>query len=136
LILWKNKRFVKATYTKRFINYTIDLICIIFIMVFIISMLNTYGQTFSLTENDIIRILFIVVFPSYYFLLEYKFGKTIGKYFTKTKVVSSDGTELTFGQCVGRAFCRIIPFEYISGFFSEGVFWHDSIPNTLVVEDN
>ena len=77
----------------------------------------------------------LLSFPLYYVIMEYKFGKTIGKFITKTKVVSKDGKPLSIGQCIGRLFCRIIPFERFSGLFSDGVFWHDSIPGTLIVED-
>ncbi len=135
LDLVEKQTFVTAPLSKRFINYIIDIICVIALIIFIIFLINYFGYTFTITENEVIQILFLVTFPFYYALLEYRFGKTIGKFFTRTKVISNDGTELSFGQCLVRSFCRIIPFEYISGLFTSGIFWHDSIPKTLVVED-
>jgi len=59
-------------------------------------------------------------------------------------------------QCIGRSFSRFLPFENISflvsGIFKQSdnnrsfadtllyvltytVFWHDSLPNTLVIQD-
>lgn len=135
LDLIEKQTYVTAPMSKRFINYIIDITCIIFIIILIMMLIHSMGYTLIMSENELIQILFLITFPFYYALLEYKFGKTIGKFFTRTKVVSSDGTELSFGQCLIRSFCRIIPFEYVSGLFTSGIFWHDSIPKTLVVED-
>ncbi len=135
LDLVEKQTFVTTPLSKRFMNYVIDIICVIAIILLIIFLINYWGYTFIMTENETIQMLFLITFPLYYALLEYKFGKTIGKFFTRTKVISGDGTELSFGQCLVRSFCRIIPFEYVSGLFTSGIFWHDSIPKTLVVED-
>lgn len=134
-VLSEKQNLFTAPLYKRFVNYTIDIICVVLIIILIIFLVNYWGYTFIMTEAEIIQILFLVTYPLYYSLMEYKFGKTMGKFFTGTKVISNDGTELSFGQCLIRSFCRIIPFEYISGLFTSGIFWHDSIPKTLVVED-
>lgn len=92
-----------------------------------------------------IPILAIIIFfligafiLSYYFLFEGISGRTVGKYLTGTKVVSEDGGKASFGQVVGRTFCRLIPFEIFSFLLfddkSRPVFWHDSFPKTRVVE--
>jgi uncharacterized RDD family membrane protein YckC len=67
--------------------------------------------------------------------MEQHFGKTIGKYITRTKVVSTTGLPLTQSQCIQRTLCRIIPFNTFSGILFNGNFWHDSISKTMVVED-
>ncbi len=47
----------------------------------------------------------------YYTLLEATTGKTLGKMVMGTKVLSSDGSTPTFGQCLGRSACRFIPLK-------------------------
>ena len=122
----------KAPLGKRLANYILD----VFFMMMLVFFTMTLATLFSakLSENSILGCLLLLM-PGYYIGMEYKFGKTLGKFITRTKVISTTGNPLTFGQSVGRTFCRIIPFERFSGLFTEGVFWHDSIPKTVVVED-
>ncbi|MEZ5055053.1 MAG: RDD family protein [Chitinophagales bacterium] len=128
---------VPAPLVKRFLNYIID--------IFIISML--YVLFANATNMEIIAnnatklsnqetLILLVFYAVYYIFMEYKFGKTFGKIFTKTKVISLNQNELSFLQCVFRFACRIIPFELLSGLFTKGKFWHDSLPNTMVVDEN
>ena len=126
--------YVIASLSKRLLNYIIDTFFILFIIGIIQYSTNSIQSPYYIND-DIMIALLLLIFPVYYIVLEYKFGKTIGKIFTKTKVISTKGNELTFGQSAARFFCRIIPFERFSAFFSNGVFWHDSIPKTLVIED-
>lgn len=136
LDITKKTDYVRAPMIKRLINYIIDLSSIISITTFVLALINFSAQSIDIAENDIIQIVLVIIAPSYYYFMESKTGKTIGKYVTRTKVISTNGGELTSRQCLFRVLCRIIPFEYISGFLSDGVFWHDSIPGTLVVNDN
>ena len=62
-------------------------------------------------------------------------GKSVGKYASKTRVVSVDGSALTLNQCAIRSICRLIPFEFISVFMNNGVMWHDNFSNTRVVQE-
>jgi uncharacterized RDD family membrane protein YckC len=76
------------------------------------------------------------VYFGYYIFFEYKFGKTIGKMATNTKVVRKDGTKPTLTNIIGRNFARLIPFEPLSLLFSHlPVGWHDSLSGTIVVDD-
>jgi uncharacterized RDD family membrane protein YckC len=58
-------------------------------------------------------------------------GQTLGKLFTGTRAIRTDGEELTFKDALLRSLCRLIPFEVFSGF---GVPWHDSLTITMVVK--
>jgi len=71
----------------------------------------------------------------YYLPQEAFSGRTLGKLITGTKAVNQDGTELSFGQALGRTLCRFIPFEAFSFFGENGrpKGWHDRIPNTMVI---
>ena len=62
------------------------------------------------------------------------FGKTHGKFLTKTKVVKKDGNKATFINILGRNAARLIPFDALSYLFSKRG-WHDQISNTYVVVD-
>lgn len=125
---------VSAPMIKRFVNYLVDNLFMAFMMVIIASIAHI--DIAKLAANTMsIQLYSFPLLLVYYTLMEFAFGKTIGKVFTKTRVVSIDGKRLGFGQCIFRSICRIIPIDFISGFFFEGNFWHDSIPKTMVIED-
>jgi uncharacterized RDD family membrane protein YckC len=79
----------------------------------------------------------VVVCFIYYVPQEVLFGKTLGKFVTGTKVVSTTGIRPTLGQIVGRTLCRMIPFEAFSFLFAgeNPVGWHDRFSGTRVIRD-
>jgi len=114
-----NTEQIKATITKRFLNYFVDIIIISFISVFFDF--NSNGQNLTVP----------IVFLSYYLLMEGAFRTTIGKLLTNTKVVDIDGTRVN--EIFVRTICRIIPFEPLSFLFGKNG-WHDSISKTTVID--
>ncbi len=58
-------------------------------------------------------------------------GKTIGKYITGSRVVSTDGTDPSFNQYLIRNIARLVPFEPFSFFTEDG--WHDRWSDTRVI---
>jgi uncharacterized RDD family membrane protein YckC len=116
---------------KRLINFIVDLIVIGVLM----------EVTFRIEEvvesKEAIKMLrVIIVCGGYYIPMEYFFGKTVGKIITKSKVVSSDGSRISFRTSVIRNLCRLIPFEFASlalGYDAKA--WHDTLSNTCVVEE-
>lgn len=83
----------------------------------------------------IIRVL--IVFGGYRIPMEYFFGKTIGKFVTKTNVVSRDGNKITFKSAIIRSLCRWIPFDFLSlALGADAKAWHDVISKTYVIDDN
>ena len=70
---------------------------------------------------------------SYFIILEYKIGRTIGKYITKTKVVTEIGEQPNLKSIIIRTFCRLIPFDSLSFLFKDGEGWHDTISKTKVI---
>jgi uncharacterized RDD family membrane protein YckC len=70
----------------------------------------------------------------YYSFFEGFTGRSMGKFFTKTKVVTEDGEKPDFGTIVVRSMCRYIPFNAISFLSSEEAGWHDRFSKTRVVE--
>ncbi len=59
-------------------------------------------------------------------------GRTVGKYITGSKVISTDGTQPTFQDYFIRNISRFVPFDAFS-FLGEGNGWHDSWSDTRVV---
>ena len=111
-----NTENIKASRTKRIINFLIDSI--------FISLLNIlFFDNYNLT----ILILFII----YYTIFEGIFKVTIGKILTKTKVVSTDGTKTDL--IFIRTLLRLIPFEPFS-YFIGNTGWHDKLSNTVVID--
>ncbi|HQG37851.1 MAG TPA: RDD family protein [Chitinophagales bacterium] len=127
--------FSVAPISKRIANYVIDILSASFVIFFIGTLLKIEISTPKGEITDSGLIIMMITIPVYYFILEFSFGKTIGKYFTKTKVVSVDGKKPTLFQCFFRSIFRLLPFEQFSGLFMKGVFWHDLLPKTLVIED-
>lgn len=132
------KDVVTAPLIKRFLNYLIDLIIVSVFMAMVMSFTNVDMTNYkTMMENKSFQIIIFSCMIVYYTLFEFAFGKTLGKIFTKTKVVSSNGKSLSFLQCLFRSVIRVfIPFEFLTGLFFKGIFWHDSFAKTMVVEEN
>lgn len=116
---------------KRLINFIIDLIVIAILIEITIRIEELVAFK---TLLKVFRV--IIILGGYYIPMEYFLGKTIGKYVTKSKVVSLDGTKISFRASVIRFLCRWIPFEFASlALGSDAKAWHDVLSKTLVVED-
>lgn len=73
------------------------------------------------------------VYFLYVFLIEYfTKGRTIGKYITGSKVISTDGTQPTLQDYFIRNISRFVPFDALS-FLGGGNGWHDSWSDTRVI---
>ena len=70
-------------------------------------------QNFRLFDNAAIYffVYFFVILCLYYFIMELTLGKTIGKFFTGTKVVNLNGGKPNSSEIAIRTLCRFIPFE-------------------------
>lgn len=134
---------------KRFANYFIDriiLVALFFGVGVLYAMMPSssnndfyydgYSDT-SVMEELMLQVVSIFISIFYYACTEYFMnGKSIGKLVTKTRVIRRSGGELTFLRCIGRSAARLIPFEAFSIFFNDNnIMWHDSLSDTMVVED-
>jgi uncharacterized RDD family membrane protein YckC len=120
----------KVSSLTRFLNFIIDGI-VWFIIVAIL--------TVQLSPQDTIQMLFgyflfFASFIGYYAFMETKYQKTIGKFITKTKVVTKNGTKPNAGDILRRTFCRLIPFDRVSYLFTPNGF-HDRLSETTVIKD-
>ena len=68
-----------------------------------------------------------------YFGFEAFFGWTPAKLLTRTRVVNTDGSQLTWLRTIARTLLRFVPFEMVTflGHFSAGL--HDQASGTRVV---
>lgn len=130
----------KASLGIRFLNNLIDLFVLI-ILNFTITITSdilytlTNVKYFYFYGNGGIWMEFLIGNINcfiYYFLME-KFlnGRTVGKYITGTKVISTDATKPTTKQIVYRNLVRLVPFDGLSFFGING--WHDSWTDTRVI---
>ncbi len=124
---------------QRIINFIVDMttIAILWIILTFILLILGLDQTYTDETGEqvpIIPLLIIVpTFWGYYIFTEYKFQKSLGKLFTKTKVVSLTGDKPTLLQIIYRTLSRSIPFEYFSYFATvEGI--HDRLSKTRVIK--
>lgn len=116
-----NTDHIKASKTKRFLNFLVDGL--------IISLIIELLKFKSVSNKEILTP--IIVFFIYYLLMEGLFRTTFGKILTNTEVVNFDGTRAK--QIFIRTLSRIIPFEPFSFlYFKSG--WHDSISKTTVID--
>ncbi len=94
-----------------------------------------YDMAVSL--GSVSKLMDIIITSTTYFLyallMEYfTKGRTIGKYITGTRAISTDGTEPTFYDYFIRNISRLVPFDAFS-FLGGGNGWHDSWSDTRVI---
>ena len=118
----------------RFLNFIIDSI-IWLILAFICSLFIEI--VLQPTNKSVITfyayLLIFGTYLAYYAVMEIKFQKTVGKFITKTKVVTLQGARPKNGKIITRTFCRLIPFDRISFIFTTNGF-HDRLSKTTVVK--
>ena len=120
----------------RFVNFLIDFVVIFIFYGLVVPNFEQFLTLTSKAELMIYRIgTLILFFAIYYIPFEYKYQKTLGKIITKTKVVNFEGEKPELGDIVSRTFCRLIPFDRFSFFFTRNGF-HDAISKTKVIKDN
>ncbi len=135
---------VLATKGLRFANYIIDQIVMVVLggAIGVLIALYTeftgdYGlyDVFVESDNTLLDYLIgYIISLIYYTTIETLTGRSLGKYITKTKVVTHEGEKPTFDTILIRTLCRFIPFNHFSFLGEDGKGWHDSISKTYVVE--
>ena len=131
----------KASLILRFVNNLMDFLVLI-VLNFILSAI--WGLLYEIKNfiffyfyNNGVFLWEVfsgnVIFFLYYYLSE-KFlnGRTIGKYVTETKAVTILGGKPSNSDLLKRTFSRLVPFDALSFFGTNG--WHDSWSDTRVVK--
>ncbi|WP_442264593.1 RDD family protein [Tenacibaculum sp. ZS6-P6] len=127
----------------RLANYLLDLI-FIYILGYLIGLmigplLVNFAPDLIYSTNTGKILLFEYLLGAfinmiYYVSFEASSGRTIGKYITKTKVVTLDGEKPDFNVILIRSLCRLIPFEGFSFLGDDDSGWHDTFSKTKVVK--
>ena len=115
----------------RLINLLIDTASIFIIIVIISFFIQPIGKEMNHFLSLIISIGTYII---YYLVLEIQFNKTIGKFLTKTKVVTVNEQKPNKSDIITRTFCRLIPLGKISFLFTKNGF-HDNFSDTKVIND-
>ncbi|QCW99178.1 RDD family protein [Aggregatimonas sangjinii] len=131
-----------ASQGQRFANYLIDQIFVIGLGLLFGLMIGILAEfidpvflSFLYEDNRLIEwLLGSVLAIIYYSFFEGVTGRSIGKFFTKTKVVTEDGDRPNFSVVLTRSLCRCIPFNAFSFLANDGVGWHDKFSGTRVIE--
>jgi uncharacterized RDD family membrane protein YckC len=122
----------------RFTNFIIDFfvwsyLAYIFKGLIIVNSADSSGRGYnqsSFIENLFINSVFLVL---YYTTMEIAFQRTLGKFATKTKVVTESGEKPSTEVILKRTFCRLIPFDGLTFLMSNGGM-HDTLSKTRVVK--
>jgi len=120
----------------RFANFVIDFMVIFILYAIIVPTIESILPLTNRVELSIYRMGSLILFIAFYYIsFEHNSQKTLGKMITKTKVVTLDGNKPELMDIVSRTFCRLIPFDRFSFFFTRNGF-HDAISGTKVIKDN
>jgi uncharacterized RDD family membrane protein YckC len=128
-----------ASRKKRLLNEIIDLTFISFLFSINLAIYNycslwTNTLNFNIIFKNYEIFILILTYFFYYLLYEFLFNKTVGKFLTKTLVVSITGTKPKFWEILIRTFGRLIIIDFFTFFKNYPIGFHDKISETLVIE--
>lgn len=130
-----SKELMMSSQTSRIVHLIIDSISALILGAFFLIVIDlTYKDPFDESIELFSQTMVYLIMLSYYFIMEYKFQKTLGKFLTKSRVVHIDGSKPKLSDILLRTLCRLIPFEWLSYLFSNDGF-HCKLSNTRVVKD-
>lgn len=138
-------QYQDASTGQRFLNLLIDVLLMRYALsrltgYVVMQILINYFPDFTMNILDLgfeyyLTLYIIGAFTTifYYTVCETLFrGYTLGKLITGTRAIRQNGDELRFKDALLRSLCRLVPFEWFSGFGYKP--WHDSWTNTMVVK--
>ncbi len=119
----------------RLIHFVVDSIAFILVTMILSFIVGIFFQP---TDRFLMTILGYLLLTSgffgYYVFMETKYQKTIGKFITKTTVITKDGEKPTMENIIRRTFYRLLPFDRLSFLFAINGF-HDRLSDTLLIKD-
>ena len=123
-----------AIWYKRLINYIVDIVSILLVFYIILRILPYTLKYLPFDFEIDLNIILLVVYLIYFIFLESINGRTVGKYFTNTKVVGANGNKPSFGNIIIRTLVRLTTIDALSFLSERPIGWHDSISKTEVIE--
>ena len=134
-----DKNIVPALRWKRVINYILDGVIPIFVLLILgVLGIGALMPKMSFTGKWF-GYVYVGLFLIYFLFFELIFGKTPAKFITRTKVVSEDGFKPTWLQIFLRTCSRLMPFEpcsFLDQDIKKTYGWHDRWSGTVVVDAN
>jgi uncharacterized RDD family membrane protein YckC len=122
---------ILADKSTRLYNYVVDIFSISIIIFFAFFFIV---MGFNPQENSIFYVVCFLGYYGYYFLFEWRTGRTLGKFLTNTKVTDTHGEPPTFLQILIRTFLRLPIIDGISFLFGSEIGIHDRLSGTRVVK--
>ena len=116
----------------RFATHLIDAILIYVCNQSVIYVLTSITHVLGFHSYWITFFFSLSTAIAYYMLFELFFNRTVGKFITKTIVVTEQGKKPDAKDILIRTLCPQIPFDALSYLFGR-VGWHDSISKTRVI---
>ena len=128
----------RASRTRRVLNYVVDTIAFYACTFFVSAVLGFY---LGLAGFDVERLfsgalpylLSVSIYFLFYGFFEGVFGRSPGKWLTRTEVVDLDGARPSFAHVLARTFARFLPLAPI-WLALHGIALHDRVTSTRVVE--
>jgi len=131
-----------ATRGQRFINCLLDLLIVHVLMLSFattVVIIGNIAYNYDLSKWFESRtplegfLLWAVILFLYYFLTETYFSRTFAKYFTKTIVVTKNGSRPKIHKIFIRTLTRFIPLECLTFLWGDFRGLHDLFSDTYVV---
>ncbi|MGC1392142.1 MAG: RDD family protein [Bacteroidales bacterium] len=121
--------------TTRLINFLLDTLAFTLITILTVLILKNFLPSFRYYNANNNRILAFVLYFIYYFIFELALSSTPGKLITGTKVIGKVSlSKPSVLRILVRTFCRFIPLEGLSIFFTpDKNVLHDIISGTTVI---
>ncbi len=95
--------------------------------------LNKIFKSDLLHDSEFIWSVALVIYFIYYLFLEGVFGRTIGKFLNKTKLLTENQDKPKMKSIIIRAIVRLIPLQFITILTPMNRTLHDRLSNTWVV---
>lgn len=141
-ILQMDNYLIRAETGKRLLNYIIDLLsfyAVFFVFGIILAIVkpdvfDSIDETAGFRLVD--RIITLAFYGLYMGTIEAMFkGKSLGKFFSKTRTVNLDGTPISTSTAFLRGLSRAVPFSVFSAFGSPCNPWQDKWTDTMVIDE-
>ena len=132
-----NLDYCRASTSKRFANYIIDLIVFYIAFLCVLMVIEIIRPGLFEGINGLVdRLITMVCYALLMWFIEaISHGKSLGKLITGTKAVNPDGTDIDFQKAFVRNIVRAIPFNALSALGNPCEPWHDRWSDTIVIEE-
>ncbi len=130
------KRSNPANPFRRMVNFVVDTMIWLALYLLVAALLDQYVFHFSsYLINYIYSIsLGLILYLGYYFILEYYFGRTVGKFISRTKVITHKKPNKRIHPILTRTLLRLVPIDIFSFLFTRNGF-HDQFSKTSVIRN-